>query len=138
MTSEQKYHQAALTYLVYGVVYWVGGYYMIEAGVSMRSGVAWLLIGAAFVLIFPPLIWKGFTWFTRILALFLLLRIAGLVRVIITDTGTTVPLPWNGALPMRVGAGIFLVIAAITCFMLVRASWWEQQSNDGSSTDSVY
>ena len=133
MTRTQKYRQAALAYLVYGVVYWLGGYYMIEAGVSMRSGVLWLVIGAAFVLVFPVLIWKEFKWFTRILALFLGLRIVGLVRVIGTDEGASVPVPWGGSVPMRVGAGVFLLIAAAACFMLVRAGWAKPASEAPAS-----
>lgn len=118
-----KYHQAALTYLGYGLVYWLGGFYLIEAGVSEQDGVLWLVIGAVFVLVFPLLIWNGYTWFTRILAVLVLVRIGGLVHVMATDAGATVPLPWGGALRMVYGAAVFLVVAAITCFMLVRAGW---------------
>ncbi len=119
----QKYHQAALVYLGYGLVYWGGGLYLIEAGVSGRSGSAWLVIGALFVLVFPPLIWRGFKWFTRILAALVALRVLGLVRVIFRDDGATVPLPWGGQIPMVYGAAVFLLVALATCFMLARAGW---------------
>lgn len=122
-TSERKYHQAAITYLVYGLIYWLGGLYLIEIGVSRQDGMLWLIIGAAFVLVFPPLIWKGYKWFTRVLAILVGVRIIGLARVIAGDEGQTVTLPWNATVPQVVGAYIFLVIAAVACFMLARAGW---------------
>lgn len=122
-TPERKYHQAAVTYLVYGLIYWLGGLYLIEIGVSRQDGTLWLLIGAAFVLVFPPLIWKGFKWFTRILAVLMGVRVIGLGRVIMNDAGQTIRLPWNAEVAQVVGAYIFLAIAAMTCFMLARAGW---------------
>lgn len=124
----KKYHQAGLTYLVYGLLYWSGGFYLIEHGVVQQSGMAWFIIGGLFILVFPPLIWNGarskiLKWFTRILALFVLIRVIGLARVIVTDPGQAVPAPWGGEIPIVYGAVVFLLIAAATCWMLARAGW---------------
>jgi hypothetical protein len=124
----KKYRQAALTYLIYGLIYWGGGFYLIETGISRQSGVAWFIVGGLFILLFPPLIWHGarrktLTWFTRLLAVFVLIRVFGLARVILNDEGTAVPLPWGGAMPLAYGAVVFLLIAAGTCYMLARAGW---------------
>lgn len=127
-THEEKYQQAALAYLVYGLIYWTGGLYLVAQGVAERSGVAWFVIGALFVLTFPPLIWsgarwKGLQWFTRLLAVLVLIRVFGLARVIIGDAGQIVPTPWGGEVPLVYGAAVFLLIAAATCLMLARAGW---------------
>lgn len=120
----KKYHQAAIAYFVYGLIYWLGGYYLIEVGVSARGGTTWLLIGAAFVFLIPPLIWHGFKWFTRVLALLVLVRVGGLAREILTDEGRTVPSPLgSGEVPMVVGAVIFLIVAAVTAGLLLRAGF---------------
>lgn len=124
----KKFHQAALTYLVYGLLYWGGGFYLIAQNLSQQSGVLWFIIGGLFILVFPPLIWhgasrKGLMWFTRILAVFVFIRVLGLGRVILNDPGNLVPTPWGSELPMRYGAITFVVIAAITCGMLARAGW---------------
>lgn len=114
-----------MTYLVYGLVYLAGAVYIAEVGLSERaaSGLVWFLIGALFVLVFPVLIWKGYKWFTRILAVLVLVRIIGLVRILFDDAGEVVPMPWGTGLPMAYGAAVFLLIAAVTCFMLARAGW---------------
>lgn len=124
----KKYHQAAITYLIYGLIYWGGGLYLIETGLSQQSGTAWFIIGALFILLFPPLIWNGarsniLKWFTRLLAVFLVVRLAGLVRVILNDAGAPAPLPWGGEIPLVYGTVVFLLVAAVACWMLARAGW---------------
>lgn len=125
-THTQKYHQAAITYFIYGVLYLAGAVYLAQIDVVDRSGWAWFVVGSIFVLGLPPLIWYEFKWVTRILALLVFVRVAGLIRTILTDDGTTISLPWSGTLPLPVGAFAFLIIAALTGAMLVRAGWdWE-------------
>ena len=124
----KKYHQAAVTYLVYGLIYWSGGFYLIEAGISQQSGVAWFIIGGLFILLFPPLIWNGgrskiLKWFTRLLAVFLVVRLIGLFRVILNDDGVMVPVPWGGEVALVYGAIVFMLVAAVACWMLARAGW---------------
>ena len=122
-TRTEKYHQAAVTYFVYGLIYLTGAVYLAEMELVARSGWAWFLIGLVFVLVLPPLIWRGYKWFVRVLAGLVLLRIAGLIRVIATDEGATVLLPGGIDLPMAAGAAVFMVVAAVTCGMLIRAGW---------------
>jgi len=122
-TREQKYHQAAITYLIYGLIYLSGAIYLSVIDMVARSGWAWFFIGAIFLLVLPPLIWKKFKWVTRILAVLVFVRVAGLARLIITDKGETVPLPGGTSLPMVYGAAAFLIVAALTGGMLVRAGW---------------
>lgn len=122
-TRKQKYRQAAITYLVYGLIYLGGAVYLAEIGAVARSGWVWFLVGAIFLLVLPPLVWYEFKWVTRILAILVFVRVVGLVRVIVNDEGETVPLPWDGAVPMRYGAVAFLIVAVVAGAMLVRAGW---------------
>ncbi|NIS49415.1 MAG: hypothetical protein GWN61_26570 [candidate division Zixibacteria bacterium] len=124
----RKYHQASLTYLVYGVIYLVGAIHLVKSGFSGRAmgsgnGLIYFIIGALIVVVFPLLIWKGFKWFTRILAVLVVTRMIGLVQVIFENSTSSVPLPWGAELPMLYGAIVFLAVTAFTCFMLVRAGW---------------
>lgn len=119
----QKYHQAAITYCVYGVVYLSGAVYLAESGVVARSGWVWFVIGLVFLLVIPPLIWRGYMWFTRVIAVMVAVRIIGLMRLILNDDGATVPLPGGGAVSMVAGAVVFLIVAMAACAMLVRAGW---------------
>lgn len=118
----RKYHQAAIAYLIYGLIYLSGAVYLAEVGAVARSGWVWFLVGVVFLLVLPPLIWKEYKWITRILAVLVGVRIIGLVRLIITDSGT-VPMPWGGAMKMAYGAFVFLVVAVGAGVMLVRAGW---------------
>jgi len=118
-----KYHQAALTYLVYGFIYLNGAIYLAANDVVARSGWVWFAVGAAFILVLPPLIWYEYKWVTRILAVLVGVRVIGLGRTILNVGGETVPMPWGGALPMRYGAVVFLLVAVATGAMLVRAGW---------------
>ena len=129
----RKYHQAAVTYLVYGLIYWGGGFYLIETGISQQSGAAWFVIGGLFIVLFPPLIWYGgrskiLKWFTRLLAVFLVVRLIGLLRVILNDDGVMVPLPWGGEIALVYGAAAFMLVAAVACWMLARAGFQVQSS----------
>lgn len=134
-TRTEKYHQAALTYLVYGLLYLSGAVYLAQMDVVARSGWAWFLIGMLFVLVLPPLIWYEFKWVTRLLAVLVFVRIAGLGRTIFTSENETVPLPGDGELALRTGAIIFLLVAAVTGAMLVRAGWNLGAAEEPSSSE---
>ncbi len=126
-THDRKYHQAAITYLVYGIIYLIGAIYIAEVGVGGRTmrggGLVWFAVGALFVAVFPWLIWKGYKWFTRVLALLVVFRIVGLGKVIVEEAARPVPMPGGWTLPMGVGAAMFLLVAVVTCLMLARAGW---------------
>jgi hypothetical protein len=60
---DPRFRDAARAYLVYGVVYWIGGAYLAWHGVGTRSGdrmvgtgVAWVALGLVFVLLVPYLL----------------------------------------------------------------------------------
>ncbi len=119
----RKYREAAIGYLVYGVIYLAGAIYLGWIGKGPGGTVWWYLIGAAMALGFPCLIWKRFKWVTRILAVLVLVRVIGLVRVAARAGAEPVPLPWGGEIAMSNGAIVFMLIAVATFILLARAGW---------------
>ena len=120
----RKYSQAAIGYLVYGVIYLIGAIYLGRIGKSPDgTGWGWYLIGAAMAFGFPFLIWKRFKWVTRILAVLVLVRVVGLFRIAVRAGTEPVPLPWGGEIATSHGAIIFMLIAVTTCILLARAGW---------------
>ena len=79
--------------------------------------------GAAMAIGFPYLIWKRFKWVTRILAVLVLVRVIGLVRIVARGGTEPVPLPWGGEIASSQGALLFMLIAMTTCILLARAGW---------------
>jgi hypothetical protein len=121
--AARKYNQAAIGYLVYGVIYLAGAIYLGQIGVGPDGTVWWYLIGAAMAVGFPCLIWKRFKWVTRILAVLVLVRVIGLLRIAVRAGMERVPLPWGGEITTSHGAIIFMLIAVAACILLARAGW---------------
>ena len=119
----RKYTQAAIGYLVYGLIYLAGAIYLGRIGIGPEGTVWWYLIGAAMAVGFPFLIWKRFKWVTRILAVLVLVRVVGLARIAVRAGTEAVPLPWGGEIATSHGAIVFMLIAVGTCVLLARAGW---------------
>jgi hypothetical protein len=125
---EEKFRQAAWVYFTYGVIYWLGGFYLATRGIAIGRGALWFVLGAIFVVVLPWLIargprGKGYLWFVRILALFVAYRAFEVARVALAPRFRSVPLPGGGEIPMALGAGLFFLIALVTAAMLARAAW---------------
>ena len=116
-------NQAAIGYLVYGLIYLAGAIYLGRIGKGPDGTVLWYLIGAAMAFGFPYLIWKRFKWMTRVLAVLVLVRVIGLVRIAARAESDPVPLPWGGEIATSHGAIVFMLIAVLTCILLARAGW---------------
>lgn len=127
-TRQEKFRQAALSYLVYGCLYLAGAIYIAARGVAgramaARSAFVWFAIGALLVIVVPWLINKGYLWFTRLLVLLVIFRAIGVARVMIRPTMAAVPLPGGIEFPMSAGAFFFLLLTLGTGYMLARAAW---------------
>jgi hypothetical protein len=125
---QEKFRQAALSYLAYGCLYLAGALYLAGVGVGGRtarpgSGLVWFVLGGILVVLVPWLINKGYVWFTRLLVLLVLFRAVGLVRVMLRPAIPIVPLPGGVELPMSAGAFAFLLVTLGTAYMLARAGW---------------
>jgi hypothetical protein len=121
--SARKYTQAAIGYLVYGVMYLAGAIYLGLIGRGPGGAVWWYVIGAAMAFGFPYLIWQRFKWLTRILSVLVLVRVGGLIRIAVRADAAPVPLPWGGEVATSHGAIIFMLVAVTTCILLARAGW---------------
>ena len=128
MTSTTRYRQAAITYLIYGIIYFSGAAYITAIGMTRRGfegigGYIFFGIALMFLIAFPILIWRENKWFTRILSIVIGYRIFELFRIVFGDSDKMVPVPGGAEISMQVGAGIFLVVALVTMGMLIRAGW---------------
>src|SRR5262245_26173512 len=119
----RKYRQADIGYFVYGVIYLTGAIYLGRIGRGPDGTVWWYLIGAAMAFGLPCLIWQRFKWVTRILAVLVLVRVIGLVRIAVRYGTEPVPLPWGGEISTSHGAIVFMLIAVTACILLARAGW---------------
>ncbi|MEX0821130.1 MAG: hypothetical protein WD021_03205 [Rhodothermales bacterium] len=123
----KKYRQAAAAYLIYGILYLFGALYMAQTGASERAmgpgSVWWFLLGGAMVVALPVLIWKEYTWLTRVLAVLVGVRVVGLGRLLVRGEWDAVPMPWGGTLSEAYGAAVFFVVSVCACVLLARAGW---------------
>ena len=134
-----RYRAAASMYLVYGVVYWIGGFYLWWHGVGRGStaSVVWIVLGGVLVVLIPVLLRRRYPWFerfilsrrdfARLMALLVVFRIAVVLRVVVRGDAATVSAPWGGEISYRVGGAVFLVVAALAAVMLARAAWADEQ-----------
>ena len=88
-----SFRLAARAYLLYGVIYWLGGVYLATQGVGVRgermmqAGVAWVVLGLVFVVAIPYLLAGRRAWFLKTPALMGLLSGAPLVPCFIERIG---------------------------------------------------
>ncbi len=127
-TRQEKFRQAALSYLCYGCLYLAGAIYVASTGITgreltSRAGMIWFAVGATLIILFPWLISRGSVWFTGVLAVLVFLRAVGVARVIVKPTIRAVPLPGGIEISMRAGAVCFLLVTLGTGYMLARAAW---------------
>ena len=134
-----RYRLAARAYLMYGVIYWLGGVYLAMQGVGVRgdrvmqAGVAWIILGLAFVVGIPYLLARPRVWFerwiltrrdfARILTVFMIVRAWHVARVALRPETASVAAPWGGEITFRLGAIVFLVVTVAALVLIGRAAW---------------
>jgi hypothetical protein len=133
---DEKFRQAAWTYVGYGVVYWLGGLALATAGLGPRGmergGIAWFVVGALFVVVIPWLLVRERGWFgrwilsrrdfARVLTLLVALRALEVARVARAPRAEVVPV-LGVDVPLRPGAWVFCLLTVVTAVMLARAAW---------------
>jgi hypothetical protein len=136
ITGEARFRHAATAYLVYGVVYWLGGLVLAAAGRGPRGmergRLAWFVAGALFVVAFPWLLRRERAWFARwvlsrrdfarILALLVALRAVEVARLAAAAGAQTVPV-LGLDVPYGPAAWLFCLLTAGTALVLARAAW---------------
>ena len=133
--TNQRYKQAALAYLVYGIIYLCGAIYLANLGLSERGSMeggawVWYVVGGLFVCVFPYVIWREVRWFTLVLATFMLFRVYELIRMGLNDQQSVVPMPWGGEMTRSTGAFVFALVAVLAMCMLLRAALVPRNDND--------
>ena len=143
--SGDPFGAAARAYLVYGVIYWVGGAYLASRGVGVRggdgfvwSGVLWVVVGLVLLLLIPFLLRAPRAWFerwilsrrdfTRILALFMAFRAFQVGRIALRPESPSVALPWAGAVSFRTGAAVFFIVTVVALAFVARAGWHREEA----------
>jgi hypothetical protein len=134
-----RFRLAARAYLVYGVVYWLGGFYLATQGVGVRggrvmqAGVVWIVLGLVLVVVIPYLLAARRAWFerwilsrrdfARVLAAFMALRAWHVAKVALRPDTASVAAPWGGEVTFRVGAIVFLIVTVAALVVIARAAW---------------
>ena len=138
-TLDARYRQAALTYALYGVLYWLGGLALAAAGRGPRGlprgGLAWFVVGALLVGVIPWLLVRERRWFdrwvlarrdfARLLTLLVALRAIEVARIAwAARPPGSETLPVLGlAVPLSLGAGVFCLVTVVTAITIARAAW---------------
>jgi hypothetical protein len=97
-----------------------------------RGGMAWFVVGALFVVVFPWLLLRERGWFARwvlsrrdfarVLTLLVALRAVEVARIARAPRTETVSI-LGLAVSMRAGAWVFCLLTVLTAVMLARAAW---------------
>ena len=134
------FHAAAFAYLGYGVVYWVGGLYLISQGVGVAGGqtrgatgasmVTWGMLGLIPLLVVPLLLGRPWSWwggwvsrrtFAWLVAGLLAVRAVKVGSVVVRG-GAAVAAPWGGEITFQAGAALFFVVTVAALLFIVRAA----------------
>jgi hypothetical protein len=137
-----RFRDAARAYLVYGIVYWVGGVWLALQGVGVRGGLGgrgmmWIVLGLVFVVGIPYLLRRPRPWFerwilgrrdfARILTLFMVVRAWAVLRVVLRPETATVAAPWGGEITFRAGAAVFFIVTIVAALFVAVAAWSTDQ-----------
>jgi len=137
-----RFRDAARAYLVYGIVYWIGGVYLALNGVGVRgtmetAGVSWIILGLLLVVAIPYLLRRPRRWFerwvlgrrdfARILTLLMAIRAWHVLRVVLRPETASVPAPWGGEITFRAGAAVFFLVTVVALLFVAVAAWTADQ-----------
>ena len=137
-----RFRDAARAYLVYGVIYWIGGVWLAFHGVGVRGdlagrGMLWLVLGLVFVVGIPYLLRRPRPWFerwflgrrdfARILTLFMAIRAWAVLRVALRSETASVAAPWGGDVTFRAGAAVFFIVTIVAALFVAVAAWSPDQ-----------
>jgi hypothetical protein len=143
VTDNDRFRAAARMYLVYALVYEIGGVYLVSQGIGVPSAAGargrlaytlfWAIIGLVPLLGVPYLLRRPRAWFerwllsrrdfARILAVFMAYRAFNVAHVALRGETAVVAAPWGGALTFRAGALVFLAVTVVALVFVARAGW---------------
>jgi hypothetical protein len=133
--AEDRFRTAARGYLVYGLVYWLGGawLWLHDVGRGSVFSVVWIALGAVLVVLVPYLLRQRRPWFerwilsrrdfARLVAVFMFFRVLAVLRVVLRPDSAVAPAPWGGFITYRTGGAVFLLVTVIALVLVARAAW---------------
>lgn len=138
--ADVRFRAAARAYVAYGLVYLVGGLYLVAHGIGVmgastpgatpRALLRWGLTGLIPLVVVPWLLARRWSWlggwlsrrtFAWLLAALLALRAVKVAEVAVRSSAS-VAAPWGGEISYRAGALVFLVVTLIALAFVVRAA----------------
>lgn len=126
-SRELKFRQAAWAYAIYGVCYLGGALYLAAMDIAPRAlrsdDWVWFAIGGLIVILFPLLLWRGFTWFARVLVFLMAFRAFEVGKIALAPRIESVMLPGGGSIPTNYPAAMFFVLTVGAAAMVARAAW---------------
>jgi hypothetical protein len=137
-----RFRDAARAYLVYGIVYWVGGVWLAFQGIGVSEdaagrGLVWIVLGLVLVIGIPYLLRRPRAWFerwvlgrrdfARILTLFMAVRAWAVLRVALRPETASVTAPWGGEITFRAGAAAFFIVTVVAALFVALAAWSTDQ-----------
>ena len=137
-----RFRDAARAYLVYGIVYWIGGVYLALHGIGvrgemMRAGTMWIILGLIFVVGIPYVLWRPRRWFerwilgrrdfARVLTVLMVVRAWHVLRVVLRPETASVAAPWDGEITFRAGAAVFFLVTIVALLFVAVAAWSSDQ-----------
>jgi hypothetical protein len=144
---EARFRLAARAYLLYGIVYWVGGLYLLWHGVGVMGGpqaprggtlAFWAVAGLVPMIVIPYLLVARRRWFdrwvlsrrdfARVVAALLAFRAWKVARVAVNHGGAAVDAPWGGTVSFQVGAAVFLLVTVAGLAAVARAGWARERT----------
>jgi hypothetical protein len=139
--AEDRFRRAARAYFAYGVVYWLGGTYLVWQGVGVRGAmgaIAWMAAGALVVVLVPFLLRRPRGWFdrfilcrrdfARVLALFMAFRAFKVGQIAVRGEGAAVPAPWGGVVTFQAGAVVFFLVTVMALVFVALAAWGPERT----------
>lgn len=143
--TDARFQAAARAYVVYGLVYLVGGLYLISQGVGVmgastgaattRTMLRWGLIGLIPLVIVPWLLARRWSWlggwlsrrtFAWVLAVLLAVRAVKVGEAAWRSTAA-VAAPWGGEITFRAGAAVFFLVTVVAFLFVAVAAWTADQ-----------
>lgn len=136
--ADARFGVAARAYLVYGIVYWLGGawLWLHDVGRGPLASVAWIGLGAALVVVVPYLLRRPRPWFerwilsrrdfARILAVLMVFRVLAVLGIVLRGETAVVAAPWGGVVSYRVGGVVFVLVTLTALALIVRAAWADE------------
>ncbi|MCZ6688648.1 MAG: hypothetical protein O7H41_03495 [Planctomycetota bacterium] len=125
----ERFRAAAWAFFIYGLVDWSWAMRRGSLQIEGQTGAFWYGVGGLILVGVPWVLaggtqGRGYLWISRIVPLFVVLRMIDLARAIVTQESEEIPVPIIGHLSTGLAAQILLGLAAIALFFIVRAAWF--------------